>query len=142
MDFGRLVTAMVTPFNAEGAVDWDATGRLIDYLIEEQQSDSLVVSGMTGESPTLNDEEKTALFKFTVERANGRCKIIAGTGSNDTAHSVHLLFLRSNAVSTLFCLSCRMTTNRVKKACTNILKRLPDRQSFLSCCITCLAEPL
>jgi 4-hydroxy-tetrahydrodipicolinate synthase len=90
MDFGRLVTAMVTPFNADGAIDWNATGRLIDYLIDEQQSDSLVVSGTTGESPTLTDEEKTALFKFAVERVNGRCKIIAGTGSNDTAHSIHL----------------------------------------------------
>jgi 4-hydroxy-tetrahydrodipicolinate synthase len=90
MDFGRLVTAMVTPFDAEGMIDWEAAGRLIDYLIEEQQSDSLVVSGTTGETPTLTDEEKTALFKFAVERANGRCKIIAGTGSNDTAHSIHL----------------------------------------------------
>lgn len=90
MEFGRLITAMVTPFDADGAIDWDTTGRLIDYLIEEQQSDSLVVSGTTGESPTLTDEEKAALFKFAVERANGRCKIIAGTGSNDTAHSIHL----------------------------------------------------
>ncbi|QYR19720.1 4-hydroxy-tetrahydrodipicolinate synthase [Paenibacillus sp. sptzw28] len=90
MDFGRLVTAMVTPFNADGAIDWNATGRLIDYLIDDQESDSLVVSGTTGESPTLTDEEKIALFKFAVERVNGRCKIIAGTGSNDTAHSIHL----------------------------------------------------
>ncbi|MBW7473240.1 4-hydroxy-tetrahydrodipicolinate synthase [Paenibacillus oenotherae] len=90
MEFGRLITAMVTPFDADGAIDWDATGRLVDYLIEEQQSDSLVVSGTTGESPTVTDEEKAALFKFVVERARGRSKVIAGTGSNDTAHSIHL----------------------------------------------------
>ena len=73
-----------------GAIDWDATGRLIDYLIDDQLSDSIVVSGTTGESPTLTDEEKTALFSYAVKHANGRCKIIAGTGSNDTAHSIHL----------------------------------------------------
>ena len=90
VEFGRLITAMVTPFDAQGGIDWEATGRLIDYLIEDQESDSLVVSGTTGESPTLGDEEKLALFRFSVERAAGRCKIIAGTGSNNTAHSIHL----------------------------------------------------
>lgn len=90
MDFGRLVTAMVTPFDTDGAIDWDATGRLIDYLIDDQSSDSIVVSGTTGESPTLTDDEKASLFSFARARANGRCKIIAGTGSNDTAHSIHL----------------------------------------------------
>lgn len=90
MSFGRLITAMVTPFNESLEIDWEVTGRLVDYLIEEQKSDSLVVSGTTGESPTLTDEEKEALFRFVVRRAAGRCKIIAGTGSNDTAHSVHL----------------------------------------------------
>ncbi|MBD2870681.1 4-hydroxy-tetrahydrodipicolinate synthase [Paenibacillus arenilitoris] len=90
MEFGRLITAMVTPFDADGRIDWPTTGRLIDYLIEDQQSDSLVVSGTTGESPTLSDEEKLELFRFAVKHANGRCKIIAGTGSNNTAHSIHL----------------------------------------------------
>jgi 4-hydroxy-tetrahydrodipicolinate synthase len=90
MSFGRLVTAMVTPFDEQLNIDWETTGRLIDYLIEEQQADSLVVSGTTGESPTLSDEEKVELFRFAVKRAAGRCKIIAGTGSNETAHSVQL----------------------------------------------------
>lgn len=90
MDFGRLVSAMVTPFDENGAIDWDATGRLIDYLIDDQLNDSIVVSGTTGESPTLTDEEKKALFSYALKHANGRCKIIAGTGSNDTAHSIHL----------------------------------------------------
>jgi len=90
MSFGRLITAMVTPFNEQLNIDWDRTAKLIDYLIEEQKSDSLVVSGTTGESPTLTDDEKVELFKFAVQHAAGRCKIIAGTGSNETAHSVQL----------------------------------------------------
>jgi 4-hydroxy-tetrahydrodipicolinate synthase len=90
MSFGRLITAMVTPFNEDLTIDWGTTARLIDYLIEEQKSDSLVISGTTGESPTLTDEEKVELFRFTVKHTAGRCKIIAGTGSNETAHSVKL----------------------------------------------------
>ncbi|MBP3965199.1 4-hydroxy-tetrahydrodipicolinate synthase [Paenibacillus lignilyticus] len=90
MDFGRIITAMVTPFHADGSIDWETIGRLMDYLIEDQQSDSIVVSGTTGESPTLTDDEKIALFTFAVEHARGRCKIIAGSGSNETAHSIHL----------------------------------------------------
>lgn len=90
MDFGRLITAMVTPFDAQGAIDWETTGRLIDYLIEVQQTDSLVVCGTTGESPTLSDEEKVELYRFAVKRAAGRVPVIAGTGSNNTAHSIHL----------------------------------------------------
>ncbi|KQY83172.1 MULTISPECIES: 4-hydroxy-tetrahydrodipicolinate synthase [Paenibacillus] len=90
MDFGRLITAMVTPFNDQGEIHWEETARLIDYLIVEQKSETLVVSGTTGESPTLSDSEKVQLFEFTVKHAAGRCKIIAGTGSNNTAHSIHL----------------------------------------------------
>lgn len=90
MNFGQLITAMVTPFNDKLEIDWEVTGRLIDYLIEEQKSDAIVVSGTTGESPTLSDEEKISLFRFAAQRAAGRCKIIAGTGSNETAHSIHL----------------------------------------------------
>jgi 4-hydroxy-tetrahydrodipicolinate synthase len=90
LDFGRLITAMVTPFDEQGHINWNETSKLIDYLIEEQQSDSLVIAGTTGESPTLSDDEKLELFRFAVEKANNRCKIIAGTGSNNTAHSIHL----------------------------------------------------
>ncbi|NIK68886.1 4-hydroxy-tetrahydrodipicolinate synthase [Paenibacillus sp. BK720] len=97
MDFGRLITAMVTPFDENGQIDWNTTGRLIDYLIKEQQSDTLVVSGTTGESPTLTEDEKAELFRYAVERAAGRCKIIAGTGSNNTAHSIHLTKVAEDA---------------------------------------------
>ncbi|MEX1028953.1 MAG: 4-hydroxy-tetrahydrodipicolinate synthase [Paenibacillaceae bacterium] len=90
MDFGRVVTAMVTPFDDNLQVDWAKTEELIEYLIIEQQSDSLVITGTTGEASTLTDEEKIKLYQLAVKQAAGRCKIIAGSGSNDTAHSVHL----------------------------------------------------
>ncbi|MDF9841326.1 MULTISPECIES: 4-hydroxy-tetrahydrodipicolinate synthase [unclassified Paenibacillus] len=90
MDFGRLITAMVTPFDGDGEINWEATSRLVDYLIEEQKSEALVVCGTTGESPTLTDEEKLKLFSFVLNKADGRCKIIAGTGTNSTRHSIHL----------------------------------------------------
>jgi 4-hydroxy-tetrahydrodipicolinate synthase len=81
---------MVTPFDENLNVNWSAVESLINYLIEEQQSDSLVICGTTGESPTLTEEEKLQMFEAAVKYARGRCKIIAGTGSNDTAHTIHL----------------------------------------------------
>jgi len=81
---------MVTPFNDQLEIEWSMVEQLVEYLIVEQQSDSLVISGTTGESPTLTDEEKLRLFETAVRVSAGRAKIIAGTGSNDTAHSVHL----------------------------------------------------
>ncbi|ANE47590.1 dihydrodipicolinate synthase [Paenibacillus swuensis] len=90
MDFGRLITAMVTPFDTDLQIQWSEVGRLIDYLIDEQKNDSIIISGTTGESPTLSEEEKLQLFEYAVKHANGRAKIIAGTGSNDTAHTISL----------------------------------------------------
>ncbi|MED1666617.1 4-hydroxy-tetrahydrodipicolinate synthase [Brevibacillus laterosporus] len=85
--FGRIVTAMVTPFNDKGQIDWDRTEKLIDYLIDTG-SEALVVSGTTGESPTLSRQEKLDLFAFSVQKAKGRVKVIAGTGCNDTEESI------------------------------------------------------
>ncbi len=90
MEFGRLITAMVTPFDKQGEVAWDQVPALIDMLIEQQRTESIVVFGTTGESPTLTDEEKIQLLEVSVRHAAGRCKIIAGTGSNDTHHSIEL----------------------------------------------------
>ncbi len=97
MEFGTLITAMVTPFDDQMQIDWSQVEKLIDYLIEEQGNDSLVISGTTGESPTLTDEEKLRLFEAAVRHARGRCKIIAGTGSNDTEHSIHLTKMAEKA---------------------------------------------
>lgn len=88
MDFGRVITAMVTPFDEHLQVNWDQIEPLVNYLIEEQQSDGLVICGTTGESPTLTEEEKLKLIELAVTFAKGRCKIIAGTGSNATQHTI------------------------------------------------------
>ncbi|MCG0275076.1 MAG: 4-hydroxy-tetrahydrodipicolinate synthase [Thermosediminibacteraceae bacterium] len=89
MSFGRVITAMVTPFDENLKVDYDAFENLVDYLIENG-SDALVVTGTTGESPTLSDEEKLTLYRLAKEVAKGRAKIIAGTGSYNTQHSIEL----------------------------------------------------
>jgi 4-hydroxy-tetrahydrodipicolinate synthase len=87
--FGRISTAMVTPFDNKGNIDFQKTTQLVEYLIENG-SDSLVIAGTTGESPTLSTEEKLALFKHVVKVADGRVPIIAGTGSNNTYASIEL----------------------------------------------------
>lgn len=87
--FGQLITAMITPFNEENQIDWNSVKTLVEHLIHTG-SDSIVVVGTTGESPTLSNDEKIELFRFAVEQAKGRAKIIAGTGSNHTAQTVEL----------------------------------------------------
>lgn len=89
MIFGQVLTAMVTPFDQHGEIDYNATRTLVNYLIANG-TDGLVVAGTTGESPTLTTEEKIALFKFVVEVAAGRVPVIAGTGSNNTRASISL----------------------------------------------------
>lgn len=89
MHFGNISTAMVTPFDSKGNVDFNKTTKLINYLIENG-SDSLVVAGTTGESPTLSTEEKVALFRHVVKVVDKRVPVIAGTGSNNTKQSIDL----------------------------------------------------
>ncbi len=89
MELGRVSTAMVTPFSATGDIDYDKTAKLIEHLIANG-SDSLVVCGTTGESPTLSVEEKEALFTFTIETVNKRIPVIAGTGTFSTKETIKL----------------------------------------------------
>jgi 4-hydroxy-tetrahydrodipicolinate synthase len=89
MNFGQVLTAMITPFDHNGEVDFNATKTLVNYLIANG-SDGLVVAGTTGESPTLTTEEKVDLFKFVVKVVDGRVPVIAGTGSNNTKASISL----------------------------------------------------
>jgi 4-hydroxy-tetrahydrodipicolinate synthase len=88
-DLGSILTAMVTPFDERGALDEDATVSLMHHLVANG-SDGLVLSGTTGEASTLTDPEKIRLFELAVQELRGSASIVAGTGSNDTAHSVHL----------------------------------------------------
>ncbi|HET8750960.1 MAG TPA: 4-hydroxy-tetrahydrodipicolinate synthase [Gaiellaceae bacterium] len=86
---GSVLTAMVTPFRADGAVDLERFRELATHLAENG-SDGVVVCGTTGESPTLRDEEKLDLFRAAVETVGDRATVIAGAGTYDTGHSVHL----------------------------------------------------
>jgi 4-hydroxy-tetrahydrodipicolinate synthase len=86
---GSVITAMVTPFRPDGAVDFERFRELATHLVEHG-SDGLVVCGTTGESPTLSDAEKLDLFRVAVDEVGGRAKVIAGTGTYDTAHSATL----------------------------------------------------
>lgn len=96
MNFGKILTAMVTPFDANGEIDYTATGNLVNYLIANG-TEGLVVAGTTGESPTLSNEEKVELFKFVVKVVDGRVPVIAGTGSNNTRASIQLTQQAENA---------------------------------------------
>jgi 4-hydroxy-tetrahydrodipicolinate synthase len=86
---GQILTAIVTPFAEDGSVNVDAFKRLCVHLVENG-SDGVVVAGTTGEAPTLSDEERLGLFAAAIEAVGDRAKIVAGTGTYSTAHSVHL----------------------------------------------------
>jgi 4-hydroxy-tetrahydrodipicolinate synthase len=87
--FGAVLTAMVTPFDADGALDLDAAQHLATHLVDAGH-DGLVLSGTTGESPTTTDAEKEALLRAVLEAVGARAHVVAGIGTNDTAHSVEL----------------------------------------------------
>ncbi|MDP9481689.1 MAG: 4-hydroxy-tetrahydrodipicolinate synthase [Chloroflexota bacterium] len=87
--FGSILTAMVTPFDEQKRLDEDATVAMMRHLVANG-SDGVVLSGTTGEASTLPDDEKIRLFELGMETLGGDATIVAGTGSNDTAHSVHL----------------------------------------------------
>src|SRR3954453_2590929 len=87
--FGRVLTAMVTPFTADGALDLDGAQRLAAHLVDAG-NDGLVVNGTTGESPTTSDAEKAQLVRAVVEAVGDRAHVVAGAGTNDTRHSVEL----------------------------------------------------
>ncbi|MCA6095876.1 4-hydroxy-tetrahydrodipicolinate synthase [Streptomyces sp. SCA3-4] len=87
--FGRVLTAMVTPFTAEGALDLDGAQRLAAHLVDAG-NDGLVVNGTTGESPTTSDAEKAQLVRAVVEAVGDRAHVVAGAGTNDTRHSIEL----------------------------------------------------
>jgi len=86
---GEVLTAIVTPFDPDGVVDHERFHELAHYLLENG-SDGIVVAGTTGESPTLSDDERSALFRVAVDAVNGRGTVVAGTGTYSTTHSIHL----------------------------------------------------
>ncbi|MCL7457220.1 4-hydroxy-tetrahydrodipicolinate synthase [Micromonospora echinofusca] len=88
--FGRVLTAMVTPFTADGSLDLDGAAQLASYLVDEQGNDALVVNGTTGESPTTTEAEKEQLIRAVVAAVGDRAKVVAGVGTNDTRHTIEL----------------------------------------------------
>lgn len=94
--FGRVITAMATPFDAEGRLDLSAAVALAEHLVANG-SDGLVLAGSTGESPTLTTDEKRALIEAVVGSVGGRADVIAGTGTYDTATSVSLSQMAADA---------------------------------------------
>ncbi|WP_328650485.1 4-hydroxy-tetrahydrodipicolinate synthase [Micromonospora sp. NBC_00330] len=88
--FGRLLTAMVSPFTSDGSLDLDGAARLASHLVDEQGNDALVVNGTTGESPTTTEAEKEHLIRAVVEAVGDRAKVVAGVGTNDTRHTIEL----------------------------------------------------
>jgi 4-hydroxy-tetrahydrodipicolinate synthase len=88
--FGRMLTAMVTPMTADGQVDYPGAARLASYLVDDMRNDGLVISGTTGESPTTSDAEKDRLLRTVIDAVGDRAVVLAGAGTNDTAHSCEL----------------------------------------------------
>jgi len=88
--FGRMITAMVTPMTSDGAVDYDGAARLADYLVTDMRNDGLVINGTTGEAPTTTDEEKDRLLRVVLEAVGARATVVAGVGTNVTAHTIEL----------------------------------------------------
>jgi 4-hydroxy-tetrahydrodipicolinate synthase len=94
--FGRILTAMVTPFRPDGSLDLDGAQRLATHLVD-QGNDGLVLNGTTGESPTTTDAEKDALLRAVIEAVGERASVLAGAGTNDTAHSIELAYAAEKA---------------------------------------------
>lgn len=90
LPFGRVQTAMVTPFHADGSLNLAEARRLAAHLVDVQGNDALVINGTTGESPTTSDAEKLALLEAVLEEVGDRARIVAGVGTFDTAHTIEL----------------------------------------------------
>jgi 4-hydroxy-tetrahydrodipicolinate synthase len=88
--FGQMVTAMITPMTPDGAIDFDGAARLADHLVTDMRNDGLVINGTTGEAPTTTDAEKEQLLRVVLDTVGARAKVVAGVGTNVTAHTIEL----------------------------------------------------
>jgi 4-hydroxy-tetrahydrodipicolinate synthase len=89
-EWGKLLTAMLTPFDADGGVNYDEAARLAAYLVDVQKNDGVVVNGTTGESPTLTESEKLQLLSVVIDAVGNRASVLFGAGTYNTAESIHL----------------------------------------------------
>jgi 4-hydroxy-tetrahydrodipicolinate synthase len=88
--FGQMMTAMITPMTPDGTIDFDGAARLADYLVTDMRNDGLVVNGTTGEAPTTTDGEKARLLRVVLDAVGQRATVLAGVGTNVTAHTIEL----------------------------------------------------
>jgi len=88
--FGPMITAMITPMNPAGTVDYDGAARLAEYLVTDMRNDGLVLNGTTGEAPTTSDAEKEQVLRVVLDAVGTRAKVVAGVGTNVTAHTIEL----------------------------------------------------
>jgi len=130
--FAGVTVAIVTPFK-NGEIDWDGLGQLVDWHVAEG-TDGLAPCGTTGESPTLDHDEHERVVAFVCERARGKLKIMAGTGSNSTREAIRMTKAAKKAGRTARCKSDRTTTSRRRKACTGTFARSPRRSICRSFC--------
>src|SRR3954462_1115169 len=86
--FGRVLTAMVTPLADDGSIDLAGTQELAAHLVDRGAHDGLVIAGTTGESPTVSDAEQRAVLEAVLDAVGDRAAVVAGVGTNDTAHSI------------------------------------------------------
>ena len=114
--------AIVTPFD-EGGINFAELGKMIDYQIENG-TDAIIITGTTGESATMSDEEHKAAIKFAVEHVNKRVPVVAGTGSNDTAYAVQLSQYAEMSVQTPCLSSLHTTTNARQTVLSRITQKL------------------
>lgn len=96
-DWGRLLTAMLTPFHPDGSLNEAEAARIAAYLVDEQKNDGIVVAGTTGESPTLTEVEKLRLLEITLDTVGDRAAVVFGAGSYNTAESIHMTRLAEKA---------------------------------------------
>src|SRR3954447_21878533 len=89
-DWGRLLTAMLTPFNSDGSVNFKEAARIARYCVDEQKNDGLVINGTTGESPALEEDEKFTLWETVLEAVGDRAAVLFGAGTYNTKESIHL----------------------------------------------------
>ncbi|TQS44814.1 4-hydroxy-tetrahydrodipicolinate synthase [Cryptosporangium phraense] len=89
--FGRVLTAMVTPFGADGSLDLKGAQKVAEHLVDVGGNDGLIVNGTTGEAPTMSDAEKESVLRAVIEAVGDRATIVAGAGNNDTHHSIDLV---------------------------------------------------
>src|ERR1700732_4081056 len=88
--FGQMMTAMITPMTPDGTVDYDGAARPADYRATDMRNDGLVINATTGEAPTTTDAEKERLLRVVLEAVGSRAKVVAGVGTNITAHTIEL----------------------------------------------------